>query len=582
MLKESLILYKRLYPFIKPYLLKIFLACACAIPLSLCAAITASLVKPTLDDVFLNKDLRMLNLIPIVIISIYITKGIFEYAYSYLISSTGQRIVTAIRNRIYEHLQTLSLSYFQTNPTGKLISKVTLDVQLVEAAINKSIIAIIRESMTITSLVFVMVTKDYKLSFITFLILPWAIIPILLFGKKSRKFSTRHQEKRSYISTLLHETISGNRIVKAFGMEEYEKKRFSEENLKLFKIILKKLKNKAISSPVMELIGGLTASAVIFYGGWNVLSGNSTPGTFFSFVSAMLLLYGPSKNINNSYQDIQDGLAAAKRVFEIFDTEPEIKEKADAVSIQCKNSSVRFKNVTFSYDKDPVLHNIELYVKPHETIAIVGMTGSSKTTLVNLIPRFYDVDSGSIQIDGIDIRDVTLKSLRSKISIVNQHPFLFNDSLKNNIAYGDNTQSLDKIIEAAHDACAHQFINEMPDKYGTVIGEHGVKLSGGQRQRIAIARAILKNAPILIFDEATSSLDTNLEKAIQSSLEKLIKNKTTFIVAHRLSTIRNADRIIVLSNGRIVEQGSHDKLFQQKGEYSKLYEIYAHKEQKQS
>jgi subfamily B ATP-binding cassette protein MsbA len=365
-------------------------------------------------------------------------------------------------------------------------------------------------------------------------------------------------------------------------MEEYEKKRFSAENLKLLKILLKKLKNNALSSPVMEVIGGLAAAAVIFYGGWNVLNGNSTPGTFFSFVTAMLLLYGPAKNINKSYQDIQDGLAAAKRVFEIFDTEPEVKEKPDAVSIQCKHSAVTFNNVTFSYDKDPVLHNIDLKVKPHETIAIVGMTGSSKTTLVNLIPRFYDVDSGSIQIDGIDIQDVTLKSLRSQISIVNQHPYLFNDSLKNNIAYGDNTQSMDKIIEAVHAACAHQFINEMPDKYDTVIGEHGVKLSGGQRQRIAIARAILKDAPILIFDEATSSLDTNLEREIQVSLEKLIKNKTTIIIAHRLSTIRNADRIIVLSKGRIVEQGSHDKLFQQKGEYSKLYSIYAQKEQKQS
>jgi len=582
MLKESLILYKRLYPFIKPYLLKIVFACACAIPLSLCAAASASLVKPIMDDVFLNKDLRMLKLIPVAIISIYTTRGIFEYAYSYLLNSTGQRIVTDIRNKIYEHLQTLSLSYFQMNPTGKLISKVTLDVELVEAAINRSIIAIIRESMTISGLIFVMVTKDYKLSLITFLILPWALIPIFIFGKKSRKFSSRHQEKRSYLSTLLHETISGNRIVKAFGMEEYEKKRFSAENLKLLKIILKKLKFRALSSPVMELIGGLTAAAVIFYGGWNVLNGHSTPGTFFSFVTAMLILYGPAKNINKSYQDIQNGLAAAERVFEIFDTEPEVKEKPDSVSIQCIHSAVTFKNVTFSYNKDPVLHNIDLNVKPHETIAIVGMTGSSKTTLVKLILRFYDVDSGSIQIDGIDIRDVTLKSLRSQISIVNQNPYLFNDTLKNNIAYGDNTQNMNKIIEAARAAHAHQFIDEMPDKYDTVIGEHGVKLSGGQRQRIAIARAILKDAPLLIFDEATSSLDTNLEKEIQFSLEKLMKMKTTFIIAHRLTTIRNADRIIVLSNGRIVEQGSHNKLFQQKGEYSKLYAIYAQKEQNQS
>jgi len=582
MLKESFKLYKRLYPFVKPYLRKILLACLCAVPLSLCAAGTASLVKPTLDDVFLNKDWQMLKFICIAIISIYTTRGVFEYIYGYLLHSTGQRIVTDIRNRLYAHFQILSLSFFQKNPTGKLIARLALDVKLIELAINKSIVTILRESITIASLVFVMANNDYKLTLITFLVLPWALIPILYFGKKSRKFSTRTQEKRSYLSTLIHETISGNRIVKAFGMENYENARFSKENLKLLRIRLKRLKNRAMSGPVMELIGGFTAAAVIFYGGWNVLNGNSTPGTFFSFVTALLLMYGPVKSINTSYQDAQEGLAAAKRVFEIFDTEPEVKEKPEAQCLQCTSGAVSFNTVQFSYDKGPVLHNISLDIKPCETVAIVGMTGSSKTTLVNLIPRFYDVDSGSITIDGLDVRDVTLKSLRSQISIVNQQPYLFNDTLKSNIAYGEETEDLDKIIDAAKTACAHTFISELPDTYDTIIGEKGVKLSGGQRQRIAIARAILKDAPILIFDEATSSLDTNLEKDIQESLNKLITKKTTFIIAHRLSTIRNADRIIVLSRGKIVEQGSHDELFLKKGEYAKLYSIYARDEKKKT
>ena len=582
MLKESFKLYQRLYPFIKPYLPKIAVACLCAIPLSLCAAGTASLVKPALDEVFLNKDLRMLTLIPLAIIGLYTTKGVFEYIYAYLLRSTGHRVITDIRNRLYAHFQILSLSFFRKTPTGQIIARVALDVKMIETAINRSVIDIFKESLTVCNLVIVMATKDVKLTLITFLVLPWALIPILYFGKKSRKFSTRNQEKRSYLSAIIHETVSGNRIVKAFGMEDYENARFAGENFKLLRIRLKRLKNRAMSGPVMELIGGMAAAAVIFYGGWHVLNGESTPGTFFSFVAALLLLYGPSKNISKAYQDIQEGLAAAKRVFEVLDTEPEIREKPGAETLVCREGRVSFNQVTFSYGEDPVLKNIDLHVRPRETLAIVGMTGSGKTTLINLVPRFYDVSSGAITIDNTDIREVTLLSLRSQISTVSQHPYLFNDTLKNNIAYGDSTQDMDQIVAAAKAAMAHDFISDMPEKYDTVIGEHGVKLSGGQRQRIAIARAILKDAPILIFDEATSSLDTRLEQEIQQSLNRLIKDKTTFIIAHRLSTIRNADRIIVLANGKIVEQGTHDELFRQNGEYAKLYAVYARQETKKS
>lgn len=580
MLKDSFSLYKRLYPFIRPYLMKIGVACLCALPLSLCAAGTASLVKPALDDVFLNKDMRMLALIPLAIIGLYTTKGVFEYFYAYLLRSTGHRVITDIRNRLYAHFQILSLSFFRKTPTGQIIARVALDVKMIETAINSSVIDIFKESLTICNLIIVMATKDLKLTLLTFLVLPWALIPILYFGKKSRKFSTRNQEKRGYLSAIIHETVSGNRIVKAFGMEDYENARFSAENFKLLKIRLKRLKNRSMSGPVMELIGGLAAAAVIFYGGWHVLNGESTPGTFFAFVAALLMLYGPSKNISKAYQDIQEGLAAAKRVFEVLDTEPEVREKPDAKPLVCRTGAVSFNDVTFSYDQEPVLQNIDLHVRPRETVAIVGMTGSGKTTLVNLVPRFYDVSSGAITIDGTDVRDVTLLSLRSRISTVSQHPYLFNDTLKSNIAYGDSSQDMDHIIAAAKAARAHDFISEMPETYDTIIGEHGVKLSGGQRQRIAIARAIIKDAPILIFDEATSSLDTRLEQEIQQSLDRLIKDKTTFIIAHRLSTIRNADRIIVLSNGKIVEQGTHDELFSQNGEYAKLYAVYARQETK--
>ena len=376
------------------------------------------------------------------------------------------------------------------------------------------------------------------------------------------------------MATFVHETITGNRIVKAFGMEEYENRRFSRENVQLLKIRLKRLRIRALSGPLMEFIGSLAGAVVIFYGGYNVLRGNSTPGEFFSFLTALLLLYTPARIINTAYQDIQEGLAAAKRVFHILDTESDIKEASGAILLPPGKGRVLFSGVCFAYNSEPVLQDISLQVKPGEVVAIVGMTGSGKTTFVNLIPRFYDVTSGAIFIDDYNVKEVTLSSLRSRISIVSQHPSLFNDTLRNNISYGDRNQSQEKIIAAAKAACAHEFIQGLPDGYDSVIGERGVKLSGGQRQRLSIARAILKDAPVLILDEATSSLDSRLEEEVQKSLEKFVKGRTTFIISHRLSTIRNADRVIVLTNGKIVEEGSHDELFSQGGEYTKLYSVY--------
>jgi subfamily B ATP-binding cassette protein MsbA len=576
MLKESISIYKRLFPFVSCYWRTFVVAILCTIPLSLCSAGIAYLVKPALDDIFLKKDLQMLKIIPIGIIILYAVRGFFDYTYDYLLGSVGNRIMTDFRNRVYAHLQTLSLSFFLKSPTGVIMSRITNDVNILQGALNSGIIDLIKDTLTILGLLAVLIKQDFKLACISFIILPWILIPLLKLGKKSRNFSTRGQQKVGKISTFIHETITGSRIVKAFGMEQYENDRFSKENVRLLRIRLKRLKIRSISGPIMELIGGIAGAAVILYGGYNVLNGTSTPGTFFSFVAALLLTYGPAKNISTSYQDIQEGLAAAKRVFHILDTEPDVKESENAVPLPVVKGDISFSNVFFAYDKEPVLHNINLEIKAGEIIAIVGMTGSGKTTLVNLIQRFFDPTSGIVRIDGWDVKEVKLKSLRQQVSFVSQHPFLFNDTVRNNIAFGDPTQSEDKIIAAAKSAYAHEFIKDMPAGYDTVIGQHGEKISGGQRQRISIARAILKDAPILILDEATSSLDSQMEVEVQHSLETLMMNKTTLIISHRLSTIRNATRIIVLSNGKIVEEGSHDELFSLGGEYTKLYSVYLH------
>ncbi len=533
----------------------------------------AFLVKPVIDDTFINKDISMLYLIPIAIIVLYLVKGVFDYGQAYLMGYVGQRVVADIRNKLHRHIQTLSLSFLTRTPTGILMSRITNDVNLIQSAVSNAVTSILKHAFSIIGLTGVVFYRDWKLAIFSFLIFPLAVVPIVKFGRRLRKVSTQSQKVMGALTTLLQETISGNRIVKAFGMEEYENKRFSDENNRLFRTIMKSLKIRAMSSPVMELIGGLGSALVIWYGGYCVIKGYSTPGNFFSFLAGLIMLYEPVKKLSKVNNIIQQGLAAAVRVFDILDTEPEIRDKRDAKPLPPFSKSIEFRCVSFKYDDELVLKDISLKVNIGESVALVGMSGGGKTTLVNLIPRFYDVTSGAILIDGVDIRDATIESVRSQIAIVAQETILFNDTIRSNIAYGDINRPDEAILKAAKTANAHEFIMATPMGHDTIVGEQGVKLSGGQRQRMSIARAVLKDAPILILDEATSSLDTESEIEVQQALENLMKDRTTFIIAHRLSTIRNADRIVVIIDGEIVEEGPHEELLRKNGEYAKYYKL---------
>ncbi|HPK53893.1 MAG TPA: lipid A export permease/ATP-binding protein MsbA [Smithellaceae bacterium] len=565
--------FKRLLRLAKPYYIRFILAMICMLIAGSLQSSLPVLVKPVLDDIFLGKNPAALTWIPLVVIGIFLIKGICNYGQTILMSFIGLRIVTNLRNKLYEQIQKQSLSFFTQHPTGILMSRITNDVLSIQAAASEAITSMIKDTVTLVTLIGVIFYTDWKLAIIAMIVFPLTIYPISRLGRKMRKVATSTQVTMGTLSSLLQETISGTRIVKAFSMEKYENNRFAAENERLFKLNLKAVSVNAISHPLMEFLGGLGIAAVIFYGGYNVIRGNSTPGTFFSFLAALLMLYEPVKRLTNVNNTVQQGIAGAERVFSIIDRIPDIEDKPGAAELPPITRSIDIEGVTFRYEKTAVLKNINLSIKAGEVVAFVGMSGGGKTSLVNLIPRFYDVSAGRILIDGHDLRDVSIKSLRNQIAIVTQQTILFNDTVKNNIAYGDIERTEEDIINAAKAANAHDFIMKLPQQYDTNIGELGTKLSGGEKQRISIARALLKNAPILILDEATSSLDTEAEIEVQEALDNLMKGRTTLVIAHRLSTIRNADRIIALVNGEIVEEGNHESLLSRRGEYFRLYNL---------
>jgi ATP-binding cassette, subfamily B, bacterial MsbA len=556
---------------------RLMAAMLCMLAIAAATASIAYLVKPAIDQIFIEKNVRMLKILPLVIIFISLIKNTANYGQAYNMDYVGQKIILDLRDRLYTHILGMPVSFYHREKTGALMSRVTNDVAIIKGMVSTSVTGALKDCFSVIGLTGVIFYQDWKMAMIAFVVLPVSFMPIIKIGRRVRRVSTGRQEAMADMSAFLHETFSGNKIVKAFGMEAYEKKRFFTKTADLFKIEMKEVRAKAMASPIMDFLGYVAISLIIFYGGFKVISGESTPGTFFSFIAAVGMLYNPLKQLTQVNNMIQQGLAALDRIFDVMESKSDIVEAENPVSIQSGPHPVAFKNVFFQYDAEYVLKNINLEVKPGEILALAGMSGGGKTSLVNLIPRFYDVTRGVIEIDGTDIRQASLSSLRKQIAVVTQEPILFNDTVRNNIAYGNPDASDEDIEKAARAAYAYDFIQSFPFGFDTGIGELGSRLSGGEKQRICVARAILKDAPILILDEATSSLDSEAETLVQKALENLMKGRTTFVIAHRLSTILNADRIAVICNGQIVEQGTHEDLIARKGEYFRLFQLQSNR-----
>ena len=512
----------------------------------------------------------------VAIVCAFLIKNLFGYLQSNLMIYVEQGLTKDLRNALYRHIHELPLGYFTNERTGNLISRIMNDVPMINTGISATFQTLIREPLLIIVYLTITIMISWKLTLIAFIVFPLVLLVIALVGRRVHKESGLAQEKIADVTSVLHETISGVKVVKAFGMEEFENKKFERENTSYFRTILKITRVRNLASPTTEFLSALAGGAIIWYGGMMVLEQEAMKASeFLGFLFAIFQLMPPIKELSGVNNRIQEATASGRRVFEILDTEPNIRNAANPVKLYDFRSSIEFKNVSFHYNAgDIVLADINLTINKGEVVAIVGPSGSGKSTLVDLVPRFYDPTSGSIELDGIDLRSADLKSLRDKIGIVTQETILFNDTVRNNIAYGLDDCPTERIVAAAKAANAHRFIEDMPKGYESVIGERGVKISGGERQRVALARAILKNPPILILDEATSALDTESEILVQEAIENLMAGRTSIVIAHRLSTVQHADRIFVVEAGRIVEVGKHtDLLLNSKGLYKKLYEL---------
>ena len=566
--------YRRLLNYLRPYVWPHFCAAvACMLLFSATTAMLPFLVRDMMDQVFVNKDRAMLVYIPLMVVLVFGSRGACSFGQVYLMEYVGQRIVRDLRSALCEKLQWLSLAYIHRHPTGTLLSRVTSDVTLVRLALTSSVASLARNTTSVAALTAVAFYMDWVLASIAFVAFPGAVLPIRRLTRRVRSATRSSQASTGTLATILQESLQGSSIVKAFGMERYEMDRFNRENREILRHSMRASRARAIMPSAMEWLASLGIAGVLSYGGNAVMEGGRTAGEFFAFLTAMFLTYEPFKHLSRTLPEIYQGVAGGERIFDVLDAPLDIADAPDAVPAAPFTDSIAFHDVEFGYRTEPVLNGIDLVIRRGETVALVGMSGSGKTTLSALIPRFYDVRSGGITLDGVDIRKLTLDSLRRQIGIVTQHTFLFNDTVRNNISYGDPGKGMEDVVMAARAAHAHDFITELPDGYDTVIGELGLKLSGGQRQRIAIARAVLKNAPILILDEATSALDTESERSVQGALDELMKNRTSLVIAHRLSTIHNATRIVVLAKGVIVEEGSHRQLLEGRGEYSRLYDL---------
>ncbi len=559
---------------IRHYLGWIVLAVACMAVMAAATAFSAWLMEPVVNEVFIGENRDMLWPLGLAVFATFFIKGLANYGQSVLMSIVGFRIIADNQNRLYAHLARMDLSFFHNHATGGLISRFTVDINQMRSAVSNVLTGFGKDLLSLVGLIAVMFAKDWQLAAICIFIFPMSALPILRLGRRMRKVTANTQEEMGLFTTLLEQTFQGIRLVKAYGMEGYEKSRIAGIVERIFSLNLKSARTRALSSPIMETLGGVAVCIVIIYGGYRVIEGATTSGAFFSFIMALLLAYEPMKRLANLNASLQEGLAGAERMFKLLDTEPAIHEKPDAMDLGSVKGHIQLEDVRFSYvPGKAALNGITLEVPAGKRVALVGASGAGKSTILNLIPRFYDVDEGRVTVDGTDVRDVTFASLFGGFALVSQEITLFDDTVRANIAYGRAGAEEDEIIEAAKNAAAHDFIVDLPDGYDTLVGEQGVKLSGGQRQRLAIARAILKNASVLLLDEATSALDTESERQIQAAMDKLMQGRTTLVIAHRLSTVTSADLIYVIDKGCVIEQGTHVELMVRGGNYQRLYNL---------
>ena len=555
---------------IKGYIPQMLLA---VLFMALVAATTAAyawMVQPILDEVFIDKDHSRLMLITVAVLVVFVVKGLADYAQTVIMARVSMRIVADIRQRVFESLIRADLAFFHGASTGELIAGCMNNVDLMRDAVANTLTAMAKDVLTLIFLVALMFYQDWALALVAFFVFPLAIVPVSKIGRKVRMRANLAWAELEQVTGFMSETFRGVRHIKAYGQENHEIERARDRIETLFMKIYKTMRAKAAISPIMETLAGVAIAVIIVYGGDQVIAGTTTAGAFFSFITALLLAYQPLKNFAKLNNHLQEGLAAAQRVLALVDIESTIRDRENAGGLEIKGGTVDFENVTFAYGDVPALNGISITVPAGKTAALVGPSGAGKSTVLNLMPRFYDVSGGAVRIDGTDVRDVTITSLRRNIAIVSQEVALFNDTVGANIAYGRMDASQEEIERAARDAAAHDFIMEMPQGYDTVVGESGIKLSGGQRQRLSIARAILRDAPILLLDEATSALDSESERQVQTALARLAEGRTTLVVAHRLSTIADADIIYVMEDGAIAESGSHTELVARGGLYARL------------